>query len=148
MGTLVWCLGRSGLPMSLDNRIKSLIAEAIPGARMWLHIVQSDLRLKVRITETRRDATRQAEVKAAGKSPLSFGFHNLGRAVDWACFDDNGVYLTDGRHPYYRKCGMIWEALGWTWGGQFGDYDHAELRVDNMSLREYLMMHPEARMEA
>lgn len=128
-----------------DSRLESLRPEFRLLAAKWLHIVTDDLGMKVRVLETRRDEARQAEVMAAGKSPLPFGFHNIGLALDWACFNDRGVYITDGRHPYYRRCGLVWQALGATWGGEWAhpDFDHAQLDGGIWRISEYLASHPD-----
>ncbi len=82
-----------------------------------------------RQTETLRSAERQAECYETGGSRLKDGFHCYGMAWDFACFDDRGVYIKDGTHEYYKKCGLIAESLGLLWGGSWirKDYDHIQV---------------------
>jgi hypothetical protein len=97
-----------------------------------------------RITETLRDASRQATLPSTGFSGVTVGFHNFGRAFDFAVSDEHGVLVTDGSHPVYRTLGTLGECLGLYWGGRFQqwvtqpdgtktlkpkpDYDHLEDR--------------------
>lgn len=82
-----------------------------------------------KIAETLRTAERQEEAYRDGSSRFQDGFHCYGMAWDFACFDDRGIYIKTGEHPYYTKCGLIAESLGLTWGGSWirKDYDHVQV---------------------
>ncbi len=51
------------------------------------------------------------------------------KAFDWACFDDDSRYISDGSDPKYAQAGAIGEKLGLSWGGRWHhpDFDHLEL---------------------
>ena len=123
-----------------DARIESLRLEFQPIARRWLHALVDDLGMKVRILETLRTPERQAEVQAAGRSQLKFGWHNVGLALDFAAFGDDGVYLIDDRTGLYTRCGLVAEWMGCAWGGRWErlrDYGHIEWHP-GMTLQQFL----------
>ena len=127
---------------AIETRISALRLDFQPLAQAWQEMVQGYVLparfpgFKMRITETKRDAARQAEVLANGKSNLKLGLHNVGRALDFMIADAMGVYISDGLHPAYEACGLVAEALGCKWGGHMdmdaakpgvqGDYDHIQ----------------------
>lgn len=121
--------------MPIETRISALRLDFQPLAQAWLEMVQAYLLparfpgYKVRITETLRSAERQAELKAQGASKLTVGLHQTGRALDFACFDETGVYITTDKDGVYEACGQIAEALGCEWGGRwqtFKDLSHIQ----------------------
>lgn len=128
--------------MSRDSRIASLNPEFRPVAEEWLRKVH-ELGVRVTVLETLRSPERQAELLAKKATRVKVGWHNFGRALDFAAFDDNGVYQVDDKSGLYTKCGVIAETLGCRWGGRwekFLDYGHIEyapgLTLDQMRLPE------------
>ncbi len=96
--------------------------------------------LKVSVTVTWRSAVAQEQAKASGLSNAAPGQspHNIcdadgnpaACAFDFACFDDNAQYITDGTDSRYTQAANIGKGLGLVWGGDwqsFKDYDHLEL---------------------
>ena len=123
-----------------DSRIESLRPEFQKVTHLWLHMVTDDLGIKVRVLETLRDKARQEELEAAGKSRVKFGWHNVGLALDFATFNEAGVYQTDDASMLYLRCGLVAEALGCTWGGRWTnlkDYGHIEYHP-GMTLQQFL----------
>jgi peptidoglycan LD-endopeptidase CwlK len=119
----------------VEARIEKLRLDFQPRAQGWLEIVQGYLLplrysgYKVRVTETLRSGERQAELQAKGASKLKAGLHQTGRAFDFACFDEQGVYLRDDKTGVYMACGQVAEALGCEWGGRwttFKDFSHIQ----------------------
>lgn len=55
----------------------------------------------------------------------SKSFHHSGCAADLIIYKD-GVYLTDGTHPFYKEAGAYWKSLhrDCTHGLDFGDANH------------------------
>lgn len=84
----------------------------------FLHVVQGDLGLDVRVHETFRSFDRQAEVLAAGASKNKIGWHNFGLAIDIGCYL-NGVYQQDDKSGLYLKVGFVGMAFGFRWGGNW-----------------------------
>jgi len=69
---------------------------------------------------------------AAGQSPHNYvdaQGNPASRAFDFAIFDDDGKYITDGTDPRYRQAGEIGKKMGLVYGGdwQKPDWDHLEL---------------------
>lgn len=124
--------------MPIDTSLDSLRPAFRNLAVVWLHIVRDDLGLNVKVMETLRTKARQNEVLAAGSSKVSFGFHNVGLAFDFACFSDNGVYITNGDDRRYEQCGQIGEALGCVWGGRWHmrDSGHIEFHPNGKTLAQ------------
>lgn len=96
--------------------------------------------LAVSVIVTYRSPIDQENVKAlglsnagAGQSPhgcVDANGHPASMAWDWACFDENAKYITDGSDPRYRQAGEIGKSLGLSWGGdwvKWKDWDHLEL---------------------
>jgi len=83
--------------------------------RKWLHIVRDDLGIDARVMETLRDPARQKELQKTGKSDVKMGWHNVGLAWDYLCFNSNGAIIHDGDHWDYQRCGHIAQALGCRW---------------------------------
>ena len=75
------------------------------------------------LTSTWRSSAEQAQLYAAflrGESqypaaPPGSSMHEAGRAFDYVAPD-----------PILEQLGAIWEAVGGTWGGRFGDPIHFE----------------------
>ena len=121
--------------MPVETRIVALRLDFQPLAQAWKEMVESymlPLRFpgfKMRITETLRSGERQAELQANGASRLKIGLHQTGRAFDFACFDETGVYITTDKAGVYEACGQVAESLGCEWGGRwqtFKDYGHIQ----------------------
>ena len=99
----------------IHRDLEFLHASFQPVAETWLHICKDDLSINMRILETLRENDRQAQLKASGKSDVKIGWHSVGLALDFACFDDKGVYDTDNHTGLYTKCGLVAQALDCTW---------------------------------
>ena len=109
-----------------------------PLAETWLE--KCSFYFKTRITVTYRGPIDQSECKAEGLSNAAAGEspHNCvddkgepsSRAWDFAIFNDDGSYVTDGTDPRYTLAGHIAEDMGLAWGGRWNhpDYDHIEMK--------------------
>lgn len=97
--------------------------------------------LAVTAIVTWRSRIDQEAAKAKGLSNASAGQspHNCcdehgapaSRAFDFAVFDKDGHYITDGSDPRYKQAGEIGQQLGLSWGGCWSgwkDFDHLELK--------------------
>jgi len=100
---------------------------------------------KVAIIVTWRSSSDQQAAKAAGLSNAGAGEspHNCvdtngnpaSKAFDFAIFDENGAYVTDGTDSRYAAIGQIAVAAGLIWGGNWTvekegcgpDPDHIEM---------------------
>lgn len=100
---------------------------------------------KARIIITWRSAQDQQAAKAHGASLAAPGQspHNCcqadgtpaARAFDFAVFDENGGYMTDGHDQRYATIGQLAVARGMVWGGNWTpetdgcepDFDHVEM---------------------
>ena len=125
-----------------DNNIYHLDARLRPLANAFVQTCAS-AGLNARITVTWRNAADQNAAKAkglskavAGKSP-----HNCvdamgnpaSKAFDFALFDKNRKYITDGTDARYAQAGQIGKTIGLDWGGDWKapyrpDYDHFQLK--------------------
>jgi len=123
----------------IHRDLEFLHASFQPVAETWLHICKDDLGIEMRVLETLRDEDRQVELKRAGKSQVKLGWHNVGLALDFACFDEKGVYDTDNHSGLYTKCGLVAEAMGGVWGGRWRmrDYGHWEWH-EGFTLQQFL----------
>lgn len=95
--------------------------------------------LKAKAIVTWRSAADQDAAKANGLSNANAGQspHNcvtidgepFSKAFDFACFDENAQYITNGTDDRYRQAGEIGESLGLEWGGRWNkpDWDHLQL---------------------
>lgn len=96
--------------------------------------------LAIKATVTWRSPAEQDIAKSKGLSKASAGQspHNcvdangkpFSKAFDFACFDSNGHYITDGTDKRYTQAGEIGETLGLVWGGNWSgwkDFDHLQL---------------------
>src|SRR5689334_17659272 len=61
----------------------------------------------IRPAVTFRSLSAQLEAKAAGKSDLTIGMHNFGRAMDVAVIGANGDYILDGADRRYAIFGQV-----------------------------------------
>jgi peptidoglycan L-alanyl-D-glutamate endopeptidase CwlK len=129
--------------MPIENRIESLDVRFQPRAQSWFECYSAYVLparwpgFKVRITETRRDAIRQEALAAQGASKLKLGYHNFGLGLDFAVFDDHGVYEVNDSQGVYSAAGHIAKALGMEWGGDwqtFKDYGHLQFRPDGCTI--------------
>lgn len=104
--------------MPIDNRLDSLNLRFQPIAQAFLEIVKAYVLVirwpgfKIRITETKRDDARQADVLADGASDVSWGWHNAGLAFDFVLIDDEGQIVKSASHPAYEACWKVGQALG------------------------------------
>lgn len=123
----------------MDTRLQSL-------AQQWLEQCAA-AGLKVRIIVTWRSATDQNDAKMKGLSNASAGNsphncvdangHPASRAFDFASYESDGTYITDGTDPSYAYAGSIAMNLGLTWGGNWTidrdgcgpDFDHIEMTL-------------------
>lgn len=108
--------------------ISALHAAFQPIANLLLHICCDDLKMRLKVTETRRSEERQRALKLAGASQVEYGWHQAGLALDVAIFDEAGRYLTSDAGGEYTKYGYVAQALGGVWGGNWKmrDYGHVE----------------------
>lgn len=124
---------------AIHRDFESLHPKFQPIAETWLHICKDDLSIEMRVLETLRDRERQKDLESRGKSKVKIGFHNVGLALDFACFDERGVYDTDNHSGLYTKCGLVAEAMGCVWGGRWKmrDYGHIEYHP-GFTLQQFL----------
>jgi len=122
-----------------DSNVNDLCTELLPIYREWMMQCNA-AGLAVKAIVTYRSATDQNTAKAKGLSKAASGEspHNCcdndgnpaSKAFDFACFDTDGKYITDGTDDSYRQAGEIGVQLGLVWGGDwsgFKDWDHLEL---------------------
>lgn len=122
-----------------DSAITDLCPELLSIYRQWLMQCHED-GLATKAIVTWRSDIDQNIAKAKGLSNASAGQspHNCcdddgnpaSRAFDFAIFDENAKYITDGTDARYRQAGEIGKSLGLIWGGDFKsfpDYDHLEI---------------------
>lgn len=122
-----------------DRDIRDLCPELLIIYREWL-MQCHEAGLAVKAIVTWRSASDQDKAKASGLSNASAGKspHNCcdvngkpaSKAFDFAVFDADASYVTNGSDSRYRKAGEIGKSLGLTWGGDFHsfkDFDHLEL---------------------
>ena len=114
----------------LDPRLKPLAEQ---------FLMFCNLQFTTKIIVTYRSGVDQNAAHDAGLSNASAGQspHNYlsiedmpcSRAFDFAIFDAEGKYITDGRDERYANAGQIAGSLGLAWGGLWHhpDYDHVEL---------------------
>lgn len=122
-----------------DSNIMDLCPQLQILYREWLDQCHA-AGLATKAIVTWRSAVDQNAAKAkslsnamAGESP-----HNCvnsdglpaSKAFDFAIFDADASYVTDGTDDRYRQAGEIGKKLGLAWGGDFQtfpDYDHLQL---------------------
>jgi len=122
-----------------DCNINDLCPELLVIYREWMmQCIAAGLAIKAIVTW--RSDVEQNAAKAKGLSKDSAGEspHNCcdyngnpaSRAFDFACFDVDGRYITDGTDDNYRQAGEIGIQLGLEWGGSWSgwkDWDHLQL---------------------
>jgi len=109
-----------------DANINDLSPELLTLYREWL-MQCAAAGLAVKAIVTWRSSADQNTAKAKGLSNAASGQspHNccsadglpFSKAFDFACFDDDGKYITDGTDDTYRQAGEIGVQLGLVWGG-------------------------------
>lgn len=118
-------MANTGSLRSLDPRVEN-------HARTFIRLLER-AGVDVRVTSTRRDLATQKRLYddfRAGRSrypaaPPGRSIHGLGFAFDM---------ILDGQSPgrrstpLYTAVGRLWERLGFTWGGRFGDPIHFDYR--------------------
>ncbi len=121
-----------------DANLNDLDPVLLKMYRQWL-IECYAIPIAVKAIVTWRSPTDQNLAKAKGLSNAAAGEspHNCctpdglpsSKAFDFAVFDDDGKYITDGTDERYTQAGEIAEQLGLEWGGRWKhpDYDHIEL---------------------
>lgn len=124
--------------LSLANFL-DLALELQPLAQKFLSLVNTAIVPSTcRITVTWRSADAQGAAFDKGLSNAKAGQspHNCtldgepnAKAFDFAIFNPDGSYVTDGEDKRYSIAGHIAEGLGLIWGATFSkpDYDHVEL---------------------
>lgn len=125
-----------------DSNINDLCPDLLTNYREWL-IQCHAAPLAVKAIVTWRSSIDQDIAKAKGFSNASAGEsphnccdsqgHPASKAFDFAIFDEDGRYITDGTDDRYRQAGEIGEGLGLVWGGRWKepakpDWDHLELK--------------------
>jgi hypothetical protein len=126
----------------MSNRFEDLDPAFEPIARQIILDAQERITEQfpgsvIRPAVTFRSLSGQAEARAAGKSDLTIGMHNFGRAMDVAVIGPNGDYILDGRDRRYTIFGQVATEHGCIWGGIWTnrpsgkppDYDHCEVRM-------------------
>lgn len=127
-----------------DACIDDLCNPLIVVARKWL--AECNIYFPTKIIITWRSANDQDKVKQSGLSNASSGQspHDLldahgnpaSRAWDFAIYDRDNNYITDGTNSKYSQAGEIAESMKdengnsfLTWGGRWKhpDYDHIEM---------------------
>ena len=122
-----------------DNNINHLCPELLTIYREWLMRCTA-AGLAVKAIVTWRSSVDQDAAKAKGLSNAAAGEspHNCcdeegtpaSKAFDFAVFDANGDYVTNGADDRYTQAAEIGKDLGLVWGGdfrKFKDFDHLEL---------------------
>lgn len=56
--------------------------------------------------------------------------HNYGCGTDWAYFENGLLQWISKDSPHWAFFQAAVEKIGLRWGGEFGDVDHAELKID------------------
>lgn len=122
-----------------DSNVNDLCPELLAIYREWL-MQCHEAGWAVKAIVTWRTASEQDKAKAAGLSNAAAGQspHNCcntdgtpaSRAFDFAIFDHDASYVTNGSDDRYRQAGEIGEGLGLVWGGRWAhpDWDHFELK--------------------
>lgn len=108
----------SNLGVQKQDSLDLLHPSFRPIAVKWLEEVLS-AGLRVKVLETLRTEARQQALQAQGASQVKVGWHQVGLALDFACFDHEGKYLTNDLSGDYRRAGEIAESLGCVWGGRW-----------------------------
>lgn len=116
--------------------LRSLAPEVIPIARRFLHAL-AQRGLSGQVASTRRDPAQQAQLYGCftrvgcsdcSKRPGQPGCYPAAapgkstHAIGWA-FD---LHLAGP--AAYKLAGELWESMGYTWGGRFGDEIHFDFR--------------------
>lgn len=121
-----------------DNNLKDLCQELQGIYSQWLEKCHA-AGLAVKAIVTWRSSVDQNAAKTNGLSNASAGQspHNCcnddgspnSKAFDFAIFDEDAHYITDGTDTRYEHAGKIGESLGLIWGGSWHhpDYDHLEM---------------------
>lgn len=134
----------------MDNSLLDLSPKFLPFVKEFLSTVNDSIKpFTCKIIITYRNGADQNAAKSCGLSNASAGQspHNCidasgnpaSQAADFAIFDSNGAYVTDGTDRRYTTAGNIAETLGLVWGGSWShgihsdgtpydyrDYDHIE----------------------
>lgn len=120
-----------------DSNLDDLDLRLQPIAKQFLVLCNEHFTTK--ITVTYRGSDEQDAAHAAGLSNALAGQspHNCvdangkpaSKSFDWAIFESDGTYVTDGTDERYKNAGTVAKTLGLKWGGDFlhPDYDHAEM---------------------
>jgi hypothetical protein len=112
--------------------LRSLHPGLVPAAQWFVRALER-AGINVTITSTRRDLDEQKQLydcyrrtgcsncrRGPGCFPAAapgHGYHGIGVAFD--------LHLDP---PRYRDAGALWERMGGTWGGHFGDPIHFDAR--------------------
>lgn len=129
----------------MTGNINFLHPDLKPKALEWLSACYAD-NLNVRIIQTWRDPLYQDKLFSQGRTnpgPIvtylkgSESLHCFtmagtpaAKAFDFACFDENHDYISNGADPLYAQAGLIAVRLGLEYAGNwshFKDYDHIQL---------------------
>lgn len=121
-----------------DNNLNDLCPELRPIAEELLKRCAA-MHQPIKITVTWRSATDQDRAYSMGLSNARAGQgphdccdaqgNPASKAIDFALFDSDGKYITNGGDIRYAQVGAIGKILGLDWGGDWHkpDYDHFEL---------------------
>lgn len=122
-----------------DANIQDLCPDLLTLYREWLMRCNA-AGLAVKVAVTWRSPSEQNAAKAAGLSNAAANEspHNClnpdgepaSKAFDFACFGENGEYITDGADDRYMQAGEIAEDLGLEWAGRWPkpDFDHIQIK--------------------
>lgn len=121
-----------------DSNLDHLHPDLKPLAEKWLEEYQA-LGRKAKITITWRSPGDQQKAFDSGLSKAKPGQSKhefmidgkpASKAFDFALYNEDGDYISDGTDDWYADAGDIIKALKLVWGGDFKnfkDYDHAEM---------------------
>jgi peptidoglycan L-alanyl-D-glutamate endopeptidase CwlK len=123
-----------------DRDVNHLHPDLLILYREWLMRCHA-AKLAVKVICTWRSAEEQNIAKAKGFSKAAAGQspHNCvddkgkpaSKAFDFAVFDEDARYVTNGSDSRYRQAGEIGEQVGLVWGGRFKsifDPGHLEMK--------------------
>lgn len=123
----------------IDKQLTDLHPKFQPLAQRFLELYRATGR-RIEIGETWRDPKREDELHAKGITPATgltckhcfmLDGKPASKAMDFALYDEDNNYITDGSDGWYADAGDIATSLGLTWGGNFQhaakDPDHIEI---------------------
>lgn len=99
------------------------------------------INLNVLITSTLRDAEKQNQLYAQGRTTkgnivtsvkAGYSYHNHSLAFDFAAKESDGSINWSAKSPKWRQCGEIWQEMGGEWGGSWSGFvDNPHCQFDD-----------------